>query len=243
MECTNQSRKIKTTIAWLHSAGRNRFSLSSFFGRLEMPKAPSWKAPAAQVAMPRSQTPAPAPSPRFEACLPDTLSQECPHPNDWSDPANFSDDPHDPGGATMCGITQSEYDTYRESLDESEQSVKLISQAEGQAIYQMSYWQPHCPQLPTGLDLSFFDSSVNMGPEEAIRILQSALNINADGIWGPQTAGAVADIVAVKTVIEAFTARREAVYRTFSTFQFFGADWIRRATEIGNESIQMIAAA
>jgi len=142
-----------------HCFGRNRFSFI-LFGRLEMPKAPSWKAPAAQVAMPRAQAPAPTPSPRFEACLPDTLSQECPHPNDWSDPANFSNDPHDPGGATMCGITQSEYDTYRESLDEPERSVKLISQAEGQAIYQMSYWQPHCPQLPTGLDLSFFDSSV-----------------------------------------------------------------------------------
>lgn len=143
----------------------------------------------------------------------------------------------------MCGITQGEYDTYRKSLGKPTRSVKLISQAEGQAIYQMSYWQPHCPQLPVGLDLSLFDSSVNMGPEEAIRILQSALNIDADGIWGPQTAGAVEGIAAAKIVIEAFTARREAVYRTFSTFQYFGSDRIRRATQIGNESIQMIAAA
>jgi lysozyme family protein len=208
-----------------------------------MPKASLWKTASPQAAMLDAHAAAPAPSPRFEDCLPDTLNQECPDPNDWSNPANFSDDPHDPGGPTMCGITQSEYDTYRRSLGEPTQSVKLISQAEGQAIYQTSYWQPHCPQLAAGLDLSFFDSSVNMGPEQAIRILQSALNIDVDGIWGPQTAGAVAGIAAVKTVIEAFTAQREAVYRTFSTFQYFGTDWIRRATEIGNASVQMIAEA
>ena len=107
----------------------------------------------------------------------------------------------------MCGIIQTEYDAYRKSLlGLPTQSVKLISQAEGEAIFQMSYWQPDCPQLPIGLDLSFFDSSVNMGPEEAIRILQFALNISVDGIWGPQTAGAVAGIGAVAGVINAFTA-------------------------------------
>jgi lysozyme family protein len=207
-----------------------------------MPKTPLWKAPAARFARPSAEVPAPALSPRFEACLPDTLRQECPNPGDWSNPANFSNDPHDPGGPTMCGITQSEYDSYRQSLGETEQSVKLISQAEGQAIYQMSYWQPYCPQLPAGLDLSFFDSSVNMGLGEATRILQFVLNIPADGTWGPQTAGAVTGIANVTTVIEAFTARREAVYRTFATFQFFGTDWIRRTQEIGDESLQMIAA-
>jgi lysozyme family protein len=200
-------------------------------------KTPSW-APEAQVVTRAVPAPAPAPS-RFLACLPDTLAQECPDPNDWSNPANFSDDPHDPGGATMCGITQNEYNAYHNSLHKPEQNVKQITQSEGQAIYLANYWQPHCPQLPIGLDLSFFDSSVNMGGKQATEILQFALEIGVDGIWGPQTAGAVAGITDVHGVINAFTAQREAVYRSFSTFQYFGADWIRRATEIGDESIQM----
>jgi lysozyme family protein len=140
----------------------------------------------------------------------------------------------------MCGITQNEYDAYRNSLHEPEQDVKQITQSDGQAIYLDDYWQPHCPQLPIGLDLSFFDSSVNMGARQATEILQFALDIGVDGIWGPQTAGAVAGIGEVDDVINAFTAQREAVYRSFSTFQYFGADWIRRATEIGGESIQMM---
>lgn len=116
---------------------------------------------------PATTQPGPAPAAqaagRFLICLPDTLIQECPLPTDWSNAANFSDDPHDPGGATMCGIIQVEYDAYRKSLSEPAQSVRLISQAEGYAIYQANYWQPHCPQLQAGLDLSFFDSAVNMG--------------------------------------------------------------------------------
>ena len=194
-------------------------------------KTPSWASPRAKVVTP--------PPSRFQACLPYTLAQECPYPKDWSNPANFSDDPQDPGGATMCGITQNEYDAYRNSLHEPEQDVKQITQSDGQAIYLDDYWQPYCPQLPIGLDLSFFDSSVNMGARQATEILQFALDIGVDGIWGPQTAGAVAGIGEVDDVINAFTAQREAVYRSFSTFQYFGADWIRRATEIGSESIQM----
>lgn len=201
-------------------------------------KTPSWALALAKVVRSAAQAHGQAPS-RFLACLPYTLAQECPRPNDWSNPANFSDDPHDPGGATMCGITQGEYNAYRNSLHEPEQDVQQITQSEGQAIYQANYWRPHCPQLPIGLDLSFFDSSVNMGMKQATEILQFALEIAVDGVWGPQTAGAVAGITDVDGVINAFTAQREAVYRSFSTFQYFGADWIRRATEIGEESIQM----
>jgi lysozyme family protein len=96
--------------------------------------------------------------------------------------------------------------------------------------------------LQVGLDLSFFDTSVNMGPEEATRILQVALGISDDGVWGPQTAGAAAGITSVVDVITAFTARRQAVYESFATFKYFGADWTRRTSEIGDESAAMAGA-
>jgi lysozyme family protein len=194
---------------------------------------------------PATTQPGPAPAAqaagRFLICLPDTLIQECPLPTDWSNAANFSDDPHDPGGATMCGIIQVEYDAYRKSLNEPAQSVRSISQAEGYAIYQANYWQPHCPQLQAGLDLSFFDSAVNMGAE-SIKILQFVLGIDVDGAWGPQTATAVAGITDVVAVIKAYTARRQAVYQSFSTYTYFGPDWTRRTTQIGNQSLAMATA-
>lgn len=174
-------------------------------------------------------------------CLPFVLAQECPYPAQWSNPKNFSDDAHDPGGKTMCGIIQREYDTYRKANKLPTQDVRKINEHEGLDIYRHSYWMPHCPSLPAGLDLCLFDSNVNEAPTEAIKILQVALGIHSDGDWGPQTDAAVKAITAddVKHVIDLFTARRKVVYRESRGYAYFKTDWMRRATEIGAEALKM----
>jgi lysozyme family protein len=184
-------------------------------------------------------------TPRFTACLPNTLIQECPLPNDWSNLQNFSNDAHDPGGATMCGITQAEYDTYRKSNGLPTRDVRQLTQDEGDDIYLNSYWLPYCPKLVPGMDMDFFDTSVNEGCTMAVRILQSSLNLAIDGDWGPQTDAAVTALASLSpqdciVKIKAFTARREAVYRTFNGYQYFGEDWERRSAEIGAQSIAMV---
>ena len=179
---------------------------------------------------------------RLPVCLPFTLAQECPFPNDWSNPKNFSNDRHDPGGATMCGIIQREYDIWRKGHGQPTQPVIHISKDEGEAIYRICYWQPHCQYLAPGLDLQFFDESVNTGTTEATKVLQVALGLKSDGIWGPQTqAAAVLSVQDTVAKIKAFTARREAVYREMKGFQYFGTDWIRRSQEIGAAALKMAA--
>lgn len=177
---------------------------------------------------------------KFLDCLPYVLDQESPDSKDWSNPKNYSDDPHDPGGETMNGIIQSEYDIYRKQKKMPVQSVKLITQQEGYDIYRTNYWLPYCPLLAPGVDLSFFDASVNEGTHEAIKILQVALDIDSDGAWGPQTALAARAIVNPTLTINAFTARRKAVYKQMKDYEYFGTDWERRATEIGAESLKMV---
>lgn len=178
--------------------------------------------------------------PRFTACWPFTLAQECPLPNDWSNPRNFSNDAHDPGGETMCGIIQREYDIYRKSKGLPVQDVSRISRDEGADIYYHSYWLPECPKLSPGLDMQFFDEAVNAGPGAATLILQRALGIPADRLWGPQTDAAVKAITNPLAVINAFTAQREAYYRALPGFRYFGTDWIRRSQEIGATSDRMV---
>ena len=182
---------------------------------------------------------APADLARFHACLPFMLVQECPHPGDWSNLRNFSDDAHDPGGKTMCGITQREYDHYRKTHGLPVRDVRRLTQQEGVDIYDSVYWLPDCPMLPAGLDLCFFDSAVNQGTHEAIRILQVALGVANDGVWGPQTDAAVKSITNVAAVINAFTQRREAVYRGSRGFAYFGTGWLRRAKEIRAAALKM----
>ena len=178
---------------------------------------------------------------RFLACWPYTLAQEDVYPQDWTNPANFSDDPYDPGGATMDGIIQAEYNSYCSQHDLPQQIVRNITQAQGQDIYFNNFWLPHCPLVPVGLDLELFDANVNEGTKEGIKILQVALGIANDGIWGPQTDSAMKAITNLANVIKLFTSRRMVVYRETSGYSRFGADWIRRATEIGNQALAMIS--
>jgi len=176
----------------------------------------------------------------FDACLPSTELQE--GPIKWISgpmPAkDYSNDKHDPGGMTGEGIVQREYDLKRRQWGLPTQWVRNISKDEERTIYFTDYWMPHCPQLPIGLAMEFFDLSVNGGTHRAVITLQRQLGIHDDGLWGPQTDAAVAALTShgnVITAIATFKAKREAFYRSLSTFRYFGSDWIRRSEEIATE--------
>lgn len=180
-------------------------------------------------------------SPQFEVCIPLTLIQECPYPDDWNNPRNISNDPDDPGGTTKCGIIDSEYRTWRKQHGMVSQSVRWMTKDEAWQIYFNNYWLPHCPTLPVGLDLSFFDANVNSGVH-SIELLQRALNLNPDRIWGQRTMTAVQALVAKPEIVVAiknYTAARDHIYRTFRLFPNFGRDWERRTHEIGQQSLDM----
>lgn len=179
---------------------------------------------------------------RFALCLPIVLRQECPKPEHWTDARNFSDDAHDPGGHTMCGITQREYDHCRKQQGLKPRDVRQLTEAEGRDIYWRSYWLPECSQLPAGLDLVYFDEAVNAGPHAATVLLQRAIGIDADGVWGPHTVlalkGAAHDL---RATIAAYTKAREHYYKSLRGFQYFGKGWIRRAEEVGSIALHMAA--
>lgn len=167
---------------------------------------------------------------QFMKCLPITLVQE----------GGYSNDAHDPGGMTMKGIIQREYDKYRKANGLALQWVHSISDDEVHAIYYSSYWLPHCVVLPDGVDLSFFDLCVNAGPMRAIAVLQQAYGIHADGLWGPMTTNAViAKPVDTVSLIKNYTVARARFYHSLRTFQYFGKGWIRRTTEIETAALAM----
>jgi lysozyme family protein len=94
----------------------------------------------------------------------------------------YSDDPDDHGGRTMCGITQREYDIYRERAGSAKQTVADMSPEERDSIYEQSYWDAvRGDELPSGLDLCMFDYAVNSGPTRAILTLQKIIGVPATG--------------------------------------------------------------
>ena len=118
-------------------------------------------------------------SAEFIQCLPFVLKWE----------GGYVNHPADPGGATNQGVTQKVYDTWRSRNGQLPRSVKELTEAEMQAIYEGGYWlPPRCDRLRDALDLVQFDTAVNMGVGRAVRFLQTAVGAAADGDYGPQMA-------------------------------------------------------
>lgn len=97
----------------------------------------------------------------------------------------YSEDP----GPTNKGIEQAEYDQYRRINQSPVQSVKLITAAEAVNIYKRSYWGPVLALAGnlTLLTIFLFDTAVNMGESGATKLLQTAIQTNPDGLWGPHS--------------------------------------------------------
>jgi len=96
----------------------------------------------------------------------------------------YVNDPDDPGGETMMGISKKAYP----NLD-----IKNLTQKDVEDIYYRDYWvKAKCPQLPEELKLIYFDMVVNMGKSRAVKILQKAISAKGvktdiDGGIGPKT--------------------------------------------------------
>ena len=144
----------------------------------------------------------------------------------------FSNNPADRGRATNFGITQATYDAWRVRIGQRTQPVRIISRGEAREVYMALYWMPmHCPDLCPPLDLIMFDSAVQHGVAGATKLLQRALAITEDGIFGPQTLRA-----ARNTVAELVMSERRAYYgqiiRNDPTQEKFRVGWYNRLTAL-----------
>jgi lysozyme family protein len=171
----------------------------------------------------------------FLACMPFIIQEEG---------TTFSNTPGDHGGATRYGIIQTEYNTFRHFKGLPLQSVNLISKDEYMEIYWTSYWLPHCPMVPSGLNLSVFNINVNGGPGRGTRLLQQSLGISADGAWGPLTDKAVSGILDVAKVIEDFHDYERQFYQAIINHDpsqlKFASDWFGRNDRCEKLSLSIV---
>ncbi len=155
---------------------------------------------------------------RFPSCLAETLKWE----------GGWSNDPYDPGGATMHGVIQVEYDAYRHRKGAAPQSVRFIERAEELEIYRGNYWVPaRCDELPVGVDMLVWDYSVNSGCGQAIRSLQRVLGLSIDGHLGTVTMAEVAQWAPLQ-LIRAYMDERRRFLKSLKTFWRFGQGWMNR---------------
>jgi lysozyme family protein len=137
----------------------------------------------------------------FPACLAFTLKYE----------GGMSNDPLDPGGRTMEGVTQATYNAYRVKKALGRRDVFTIEAAERDEIYRNEYWH-HIDgdSLRAGEDLCIFDFAVNSG-------VARARDISA--VWHKSP---------VNGAIGGICAHRLSFLHALRTWSHFGGGWGRR---------------
>jgi lysozyme family protein len=151
------------------------------------------------------------------------------------------DDPRDPSGRTSRGITQGEWDLWRQSHPGLPSDVWQAPQEQILAIYRQNYWNATaCGQLPAGVDYCVFDYGVNSGIGHASRVLQSLVGTAVDGEIGPQTIAATAQTDAA-TLARTICDQRLAFLKSMQgAWPIFGSGWTKRVEGVRKQATAMI---
>ena len=150
----------------------------------------------------------------------------------------FVNDPRDPGGATMKGVTLTTFRRFF-GADKTVTDLKNITQAQLDQVYRTGYWDKcSADQLPSGVDYAVFDTAVNSGPVRAAKFLQAVVGGTVDGVIGPGTLAAV-DARNPAATINGFCDQRLAFLQGLGTFSVFGRGWSRRVGDVRQQALLM----
>lgn len=149
--------------------------------------------------------------------------------------------PRDPGGITNLGVTKRTYEAWKKR-PVSEQEMRELTPSKVGPLYYQKYWLPvKAEHLPPGVALHVFDFGVNAGPRRAIRYLQKAVGVPADGLYGPITKKAVNNYLAKHgdtKLIKRYADLRMKYYRSLPIFDTFGRGWTRRVNEVTEKALE-----
>ena len=152
----------------------------------------------------------------FEKALPIVLEVE----------GDYSNDQYDPGGKTRYGITEAEARKHGWTGEMSALPLELAK-----FIYRNGYWDAcKCDEIPWPLNLYVFDSAVNQGYSAAVKVLQQAIGVSADGVLGPVTITRAKQ--ATKWHEARFMGLRAQRYAATANYDKFGAGWMTRLFKI-----------
>jgi lysozyme family protein len=166
----------------------------------------------------------------------------------------YVNDPHDPGGATNYGISlrflkatgDLEVGDVDHDGDIDQKDIACMTPAEAERIYRKYWWDRYDYEAVPDQEVAtkIFDMAVNMGPAEAHRIVQRAVNAVAsatlavDGIFGPGTREALSEAIerfGGERVLAALRERQKDFYVDLVARKpdlgRYLAGWLTRAAE------------
>lgn len=169
----------------------------------------------------------------FDRALKFVLEHECVfkkgHWGDW-DYVVSENEENDPGGVTKWGLDARTHGP----------GVENLTMEQASEIYRREYWERnHCDELEWPLCAVHFDNCVNMGPGQAVKLLQRAVGTKDDGAWGPNTRAAVtaackvrsANVVAIQ-VCEKKHDFYESLCEIRPAMERFKQGWLNRVADL-----------
>lgn len=155
----------------------------------------------------------------------------------------WADNPKDPGGATMKGVTLANFRRYVKP-GATKDDLRKITDAQVATVYRRYYWDAVVgAELPDGIDYAVFDFAVNSGPTRAAQYLQKVVGVAQDGKVGPATLKATKAMLPA-TVIHNLCDERLAFLKRIKSkgkllWDTFGKGWSRRVQEVRAESLSL----
>ncbi|ESZ52783.1 hypothetical protein X731_00620 [Mesorhizobium sp. L2C054A000] len=150
----------------------------------------------------------------------------------------WSDNPADPGGATMKGVTIANFRRYVKA-DATKDDLRHITDAQIATVYRRFYWDAVAgAELPDGVDYATFDFAVNSGPSRAAKYLQAVVGVAQDGRIGPATMAALGK-KSPGAVIDGLCDNRLTFLKGLKTSPTFGKGWASRVESVRRASLSM----
>jgi lysozyme family protein len=163
---------------------------------------------------------------RFDKCLAFILKEE----------GGYVNHPEDPGGITNLGVTKTSWERWV-GKTVTEADMRKLTPDLVKPLYKWRYWdRVRGDELPVGVDLALMDFAVNSGPSAAIRCLQVVLQVEVDGIFGPDTMAALWKEDPNMTIARLCDAREDFL-RSLPHFATFGRGWMNRLARVMSASL------
>lgn len=157
--------------------------------------------------------------------------------NDQRDTGNHLPDGRQ--GSTMLGCTQANWEAYV-GHQVTQDDMKKLTKDDVKPLYKKNYWDAVLGDLlPSGLDYAAFDFAINAGSNASRKMVQIAVGVNNDGIFGPATLKAIQNADA-KDVLGRFTGAKIKFYQNLSNFDVYGKGWLKRCADVQQIANEMI---
>ena len=140
-------------------------------------------------------------------------------------------DPADPGGHTKYGISKRAY---------PHEDIAALTSERARQLYERDYWlDDKVFLLAPALAYCVFDTNVNSGEAQAVKLLQRILGVPADGELGPATAGAArgrADAVGLEVLVKEYSKARAEFLIGLNKPRFIKG-WLARVKRVQTEAL------